>query len=95
MRNVVLAGSGSHSDPARRGSPAEDGRESVRAGRPDTGASGNLLRRFDDAFTRTFTAMAMAEDGTRALALEMLEGASGADADSTPGPNAGPLAESA
>ena len=32
-----------------------------------------LFRRFDRAFSRTFTAMAMAEDGTRELALEQLE----------------------
>ncbi|MFW5951003.1 MAG: hypothetical protein ACOCVZ_02670 [Gemmatimonadota bacterium] len=36
-----------------------------------------FLKRFDAAFTRTFMAMAMAEDGGRdgrALALEQLEG---------------------
>ena len=73
-----MAGSGSQPDPTRRGSPA-DGREHVHPTRPGTGASPSpvkaFVRRFDDAFSRTFTAMAMAEDGTRELALEMLEGA--------------------
>ena len=66
------------------------------------GTSGSLLRRFDDAFSRTFTAMAMAEDGTRALALEMLEGPGpddgddlGDEADSDHGDAADPLAHSA
>ena len=72
-----MAGSGSQPDPTRRGSPA-DGREHVHPTRPGTGASTSpvtaFLRRFDDAFSRTFTAMAMAEDGTRELALEMIEG---------------------
>ncbi len=76
-RNSVLAGSGSQPDPTRRGSPA-DGREHVHQTRPGTGASAGLitgfLRRIDDLISRTFTAAAMAEDGTEEMALEMLEG---------------------
>ena len=72
-----MAGSGSQPDPTRRGSPA-DGREHVHPTRPGSGTPSSpvtaFLRRFDDAFSRTFTAMAMAEDGTRELALELLEG---------------------
>lgn len=99
MQGFVLTGSGSNSDPSRRGSPA-DGRKHVHPTRPGIGASGaqvaegpsvpgtdrsagplsSLLRRIDDAFSRTFTAMAMAEDGTRDLALEMLEAAGSGDA---------------
>ncbi len=76
MQGFVLTGSGSNSDPTRRGSPA-DGREHVHPTRPGIRTPANpvtaFLRRFDAAFSRTFTAMAMAEDGTRELALEMLD----------------------
>ena len=78
MQAVVLAGNGSQDrGPERRGSPASDAREPVRPDPPGTGGSldhlRELFRRFDRAFSRTFTAMAMAEDGTRELALEQLE----------------------
>ena len=78
MQAVVLAGNGSQDrGPERRGSPASDAREPVRPDPPGTGGSldhlRELFRRFDRAFSRTFTAMAMAEDGTRDLALEELE----------------------
>ena len=85
-----LAGHGSQDHgPARGGSPAA-GSEGLDSHRPDRGtphrpdddshhrtAAGGVLGfllRFDNAFSRTFRAMAMAEDGTRELALEQLEG---------------------
>ncbi len=54
----------------------------------------NFLRRFDAAFSRTFTAMAMAEDGTRELALEMLEGPQPDDGSGS-GDEAGPTDDGA
>lgn len=72
-----MAGQGSrYEDPARGGSPASDEREhgDERAEPPGPWSSlAGLLQRIDNAFSRTFTAAAMAEDGTRELALEQLE----------------------
>lgn len=73
-----MAGQGSQEQgPTHRGSPASDEGEHAHPGRPEIGASSGFLeflRRFDLAFIRTFMAMAMAEDGARELALELLEG---------------------
>lgn len=91
-----MAGQGSRDqDPARRGSPASDEQASTAPERPGTRGPWRhivrLVQRFDDAVSRTFMAMAMAEDGTRDLALEQLEGDSSdrrRDGDADPDPDA-------